>query len=175
MDALLVIDMQKGMFADPSVQPHEGALVVARIAELITRARMADKPVVFVQHDGGPGDVLERGGVGFDLCSELTPLADEQIIVKNFCNAFQATSLADVLAHRGVGQLFVCGMQTEFCIDTTCRAAFEKGLAVTLIGDAHTTFDNAVIPAREIIRHHNLTLASGFVSLRESSSVRHSR
>ncbi|MCF3946094.1 cysteine hydrolase family protein [Acidiphilium iwatense] len=172
MDALLVIDVQCGMFADPAVQPHEGEAVVGRIARLIDAARTAKVPVIFVQHDGGAGDVLARGEPGFAFRPELAPRDGEPVVVKRFCSAFQETDLADLLAAWGIGRVAVCGMQTEYCIDTTCRSAFERGLEVTLIGDAHTTFDSDAMPAAAIIRHHNATLNGGFVAVRQAEAVR---
>jgi hypothetical protein len=85
---------------------------------------------------------VERGQPGFALCPEIVPLQDESVVVKRFCSAFQGTELAALLAGWG-----------------------------TLIGDAHTTFDNAVIPATAIIAHHNATLAGGFVTVREGRSL----
>ena len=172
MDALLVIDVQCGMFADPAVQPHDGEAVVGRIAGLIQAARVSGAPVIFVQHDGGADDPLARGGPGFAFRPELAPRDGDPVVVKRFCSAFQDTELADLLAARTIEGVAVCGMQTEFCIDTTCRSAFERGLAVTLVRDAHTTFDSEVMPADAIIRHHNATLGGGFVTLRESATVR---
>jgi nicotinamidase-related amidase len=170
MDALLVIDVQCGMFANPAMQPHHGEAVVERIAGLIARARAAGAQVIFVRHDGGPGDVLERGQPGFELRPELAPRPGEAVVTKRFPSAFQETELADLLAELDIRNIFVCGMQTEYCVDTTCRSAFEKGLTVSLIVDGHTTFDNGVISAAEIVRHHNATLASGFVSPLEASA-----
>ena len=94
------------------------------------------------------------------------------MVVKRFCSAFQQTTLADLLAERSIGRVAVCGMQTEYCIDTTCRSAFERGLEVTLIGDAHTTFDSAALTGAAIIGHHNATLSSGFVALRPADAIR---
>ena len=48
--ALVVIDVQKGMFGSPNFQPHDGEVVVDRIAGLIAKARDAGTPVFFVQH-----------------------------------------------------------------------------------------------------------------------------
>jgi uncharacterized membrane protein len=56
-------------------------------------------------------------------------------------------------------------MKTEFCVDTTCRAAPEHGFRTVLISDAHTTMDNKYLSASEIIAHHNVTLAGPFVTL----------
>jgi len=61
MDALVIIDVQMGMFTTPGYTPHEGEATVARIAGLLKRARSAGTPVFFVQHDGGKGDPLEEG------------------------------------------------------------------------------------------------------------------
>jgi nicotinamidase-related amidase len=41
--------------------------------------------------------------------------------------------------------------------DTTCRRAISLGYDVTLVADGHTTRDG-VMPAAEIIRHHNAVL-----------------
>jgi nicotinamidase-related amidase len=173
MEALLVIDLQSGMFADPAWPPHDGEGVIGRVTTLIDAARAAGTPVIFVQHDGGEGDPLSAAGPGFTLHPALSPWPDEPVIVKRFCSAFQGTELADVLAARGITALTICGMQTEFCIDTTCRAAFERGFPVTLIADAHTTVGNGVLSAADIIRHHNATLAGGgFVRVREAGELR---
>ena len=63
MKALLVIDVQQAMFA--TAAPGDGEAVVGRIRDLIARARAADVPVFYVQHDGGPGNEFDRNGPGF--------------------------------------------------------------------------------------------------------------
>jgi nicotinamidase-related amidase len=80
MDALVIIDVQMGMFADPAFLPHEGTVVVGRIRALLDRARSEGTEVFLVQHDGGPGDPLAANGPGFPFQSELTPKADEREI-----------------------------------------------------------------------------------------------
>jgi nicotinamidase-related amidase len=56
-------------------------------------------------------------------------------------------------------------MKTEYCIDTTCRAAADLGIRPILIADAHTSMDSAVLSAKAIIEHHNLTLSGPFATL----------
>ncbi|MGZ6009807.1 MAG: isochorismatase family protein, partial [Rhizomicrobium sp.] len=75
MKALVVIDVQKAMFAFPDFPPYDGEAVVQRIADLIARARDAGTPVYFVQHDGGPEDLLHPGKPGFPFHEKLTPRA----------------------------------------------------------------------------------------------------
>ena len=65
------------------------------------------------------------------------------------------------MAAAGIERVIVAGLQTEFCIDTTCRAAMAPGLRVVLVSDGHTTFDTPDLSAAQIIAHHNRTLAGG--------------
>ena len=51
-------------------------------------------------------------------------------------------------------------MHTEFCVDTTTRRALALGDPVTLVEDAHTSAGNAVLPAAQVIAHHNITLSN---------------
>jgi len=55
--------------------------------------------------------------------------------------------------------LVVCGLQSEFCVDSTVRAALAQGYAVTLVKDGHSTLANGVLSAAQISAHHNATLA----------------
>nr|WP_298899044.1 cysteine hydrolase family protein [uncultured Altererythrobacter sp.] len=154
-----MIDVQKGMFAHAT--PHLGDQVVETLAGMLARAREQGVPVFFVQHDGGAQSPLVPGTDGFELHDALTPQAGEEVIVKRYCNAFQDTDLLLRLTTRGIDHIVVGGMQSEFCVDTAVRGAFERGLKVTLIADGHTTFDTPALPAPQIIAHHNHTLASG--------------
>lgn len=169
--ALVIIDVQQGMFAYPGLPPHDGEAVVGRIAHLIERARAAGTPVFYVQHDGGPGSELAAGSKGFAYRSEIAPRPGDGVTVKRRCNSFQDTGLDAKLRAAGIGHLIICGMQTEYCVDTAVRAAFERGYEITLAGDVHTTFDNGVIPAAMIVAHHNKTLDGSFSSVRPAAAI----
>jgi nicotinamidase-related amidase len=169
--ALIVIDVQAGMFAWPEYPPFEGEFVVARIADLIARARETDVPVHFVQHDGGPDDNLHPGKPGFAFHALIAPRDTDDVTVKRCCSSFQGTDLDAKLKAGGIDHVVICGMQTEFCVDTAVRAAFERGYKVTLVGDAHTTMDTRALKARDIIAHHNATLGGSFAELKHATEV----
>jgi nicotinamidase-related amidase len=87
MDALVIIDVQQGMFTFPGYVPHDGEAIVARIAGLLDSARRSGMPVFFVQHQGGEGDALAAELPGFQFRAELAPRAEESVTVKRHCSA----------------------------------------------------------------------------------------
>lgn len=167
---LLVIDLQRGMFT-AGEPPHAGDAVLSRVAALLARARANGIPVLHVQHDGGPGDPLERSAPGWEIHPAVAPRDGEPVIEKTRCSAFHDSDLDRQLRTRGITRLVIAGMQTEYCIDTNCRAAHGLGYEVTLVEDGHTTFDTPVLSAAKIIAHHNRTLSGSFVTLAEAETV----
>lgn len=153
MKALMIVDVQKAMFA--AGPPHDGEAVVARIAGLLARARRGGVPVFHVQHDGGPGDEFCRGEPGFAICDAVAPLPGEPVIVKTKRSAFAGTGLDGALRAAGVDHIVLSGMQTEFCINTTLLGAVDRGYGATMVSDGHTTFDNEIVPAEKIIALHH--------------------
>lgn len=158
--ALLLIDIQQAMFGPEEVcHAPEGTLANAR--DLLNRARTAGVPVFHVQHCEAEGSFAPKSS-GWQIRPEVAPLASEPVTEKWACSAFYKTDLDQRLREGGIGRLVIAGLQTEFCIDTACRVAQSLGYAVTLASDAHSTFDNPVLKADQIIRHHN-RLLSGIV------------
>ena len=59
-----------------------------------------------------------------------------------------------------ISRLVIGGIQSDFCVDTTCRQAATLGYDVRLVADAHSTLDNEHLKARQIVAHHNRILGS---------------
>ncbi|MDR3527252.1 MAG: cysteine hydrolase family protein [Rhizomicrobium sp.] len=169
MLGLLVIDVQQAMFG--TAEPHDGRAVLGRIAELIGRARAVQAPLFFVQHDGGPGDAFDKNGPGFAYMPEVAPLPSEPVTVKRRTSAFYETGLDLSLRAAGIDALVICGLQTEYCVDTTVRSAFERGYRVTVVGDGHSTFDSALLPATTIIAHTQHLWNGRFARLKRAADV----
>lgn len=163
--ALLIIDMQHGLFFAPQ-QPYAAEATLANINLLITRAREMKAAIFAARHTGPEGSPLAESSPLTQLIPQLAidPTQDG-VFVKRYPNCFRGTTLLASLQLAGIEELVVCGMKTEYCVDTTCRAAADLGFRVVLIGDAHTTTDNGHISAQQIIAHHNQTLSGPFVQL----------
>lgn len=156
--ALLVIDVQnvlcRGQWAAYDIDR-----VVDRINEVVAKARAVSAPVVLIQHEEDEGP-LQFGTEGWRLYERLATRPEDIRVRKTATDSFHGTDLHSLLQERGITQVFVCGLQSEFCVDSTVRGALAHGYPVVLVSDAHTTLDNGVLKAAQISAHHNVTLAN---------------
>jgi nicotinamidase-related amidase len=153
--ALLVIDVQTSLVAGAD----RGTDVVEVIRRLIARARTAGTPVVYLQHCHATYQPMMKGSAGWHIQADVAPNPGDLVIEKTASDGFHQTSLRAKLDLLGVKRLIICGLQTEFCVDTTCRAALSRGFEVVLASDGHTTTD-AVVAAGLVVRHHNFVLSN---------------
>ena len=116
--ALIVIDMQQGSFGDATPR-HDAAGLVGRLNQLAAAVRTAGGAVVFIQHDGPPGDPHHPDRPGWRLLESLEVHPADTIIRKKSCDAFLDTSLDAFLACRSIDRLIVTGCATDYCVDTT--------------------------------------------------------
>ena len=152
--ALLVVDMQQGLFSSEQSR-YRSASVVANINLLIDFCHQESIPVVFIQHDGPIDDVLEPQTDGWQLLPQLHRHANDHLIRKSACDAFYRTGLQPLLHSLGVSRLMISGCATDFCVDTTLRAAASLDYQIIAVQDAHTTADRPHMSASQIIEHHN--------------------
>lgn len=155
--ALLIIDMQEGLCQGP-ILPFDCRGVIRRINGLVRAARAAQVPVIWVQQEDT--DRLRKGTPGWELANGLKPEATDLRLSKKTPDSFNGTNLEALLKERGVDTLIICGMHTEFCVDTTCRRALALGWPVLLAQDAHSSVGNAVLQPEQVIAHHNATLTA---------------
>jgi nicotinamidase/pyrazinamidase len=147
--ALVVVDFQND-FASP-----DGALSVAggdqlapRINELM---RSGDYDLVVATRDWHPADhgsFTERGGIwpghcvqdtdGAALHPELDSAAIDVIVDKgqdpgtDGYSGFDGTNLEELLRERGIDQVTVVGLATDYCVKNTALDALRAGFQVTV-------------------------------------------
>ncbi len=86
--------------------------------------------------DKGPmGRILVRGEYGHDIIDGLKPRTGEPVVDKPGKGAFYATDLDGILKSRGIKQMFVCGVTTEVCVNTTVREANDRGYDCLVLED----------------------------------------
>ena len=156
--AVLVIDMQQGLCEGPDAA-HDCVPTIQRINAVALKARKAQIPVFFIQHESKQG-YLEHGGAAWQLARGLDVQVSDLKVRKNTPDSFLNTDLESLLKGLKIERLVICGMHTEFCVDTTTRRALALGFTVTLVSDAHTSAGNAAISPQQVIAHHNATLTN---------------
>ncbi|WP_329614099.1 isochorismatase family protein [Streptomyces brevispora] len=141
--ALVVVDLQKGITALPTVHPI--ADVIAHATTLADAFRAKGLPVVLVRVTGGaPGrtEAPARSGQPAadwaDIVPELGPREGDIVVTKQQWGAFYGTDLDLQLRRRGVTQVVVVGVATSIGVESTARSAHEYGYHVTIATDAVT-------------------------------------
>lgn len=157
--ALVVIDIQNALFEE-AVKPYQCEIFLSNVSTVLAAFRSRNLPVIYVQHteDGN----FREGSHGWQIYPQVAPQHDDMLVKKTTWDAFHMTNLDDLLKQRQIDCPVFVGMQTEYCFDTTVRSSFSHGYRGILLSDAHTTFDSGVLPAEQIIRHHNSVLCGRF-------------
>ena len=80
---------------------------------------------------------FKSGSSGAETIPELKAFGDRILYVlgKIGFNAFSSTELDRVLKQKGIKDVLVAGMVTSLCIDSTGRAAYERGYSVQILSD----------------------------------------
>ncbi len=149
---LLVIDVQKGIVNEALYQPD---VFLSSVEQLITAARANGVEVIFLRHDDGPGEAITKGAAGFEIHERVAPAAAEKVFDKRANSAFVQTGLLDYLREQGERELMITGLQTEFCVDASVKAAFEHGFSIFVPAGGNTTTDNAFMSGAQSYRYYN--------------------
>lgn len=164
MYALLVLDMQVGLVHGPQ-KPWRCEALLETVNTLMDKARDAGAPIFLARHIGPVGSAIEPGSPLTMVVSELKLLGGETVFDKRRPSAFAMTDLADNLRACGATGVVITGLKTQYCVDSTCRAARDLGFDAVLVADGHSCSDTSVMNAWDIVAHHNATLDGPFCRL----------
>jgi nicotinamidase-related amidase len=74
-----------------------------------------------------------------EFLEEVAPVGDEIIINKTASGVFSSTNIHYVLGNMGIKTLYLTGVYTNECVETTARDACDLGYFVTVVDDACAT------------------------------------
>ncbi len=149
---LLIIDTQK-LITNSALYNFEEFR--SNIKKLIRTAHENSVEIIYVRHDDGSDAALTKGTDGFEIFEEFAPIGDELIYDKTVNSAFRNTGLLEYLKEQGENQVMIVGLQTDYCIDASVKAAFEHGFEVIVPENCNTTFDNDFMTGEQTYRYYN--------------------
>lgn len=150
--ALLIVDVQNLLI---NGHPYNEEKVIKNIKELLLAARENKKEVIYVRHDDGIGTKLEKGSHDWQIYKEIEPREEEKIIDKEYNSAFHKTNLKEYLDSKGIKTIILVGLQTEYCIDATCKSAFDLDYKIVIPETTNTTFDNEFLSGEKLYGFYN--------------------
>ena len=156
--ALLTIDVQQALCSGVG-EVFEVARAIENINLAAAKARAARVLVVLIQQETDEGAFV-YGSLGWELADGLGVEPSDISVRKRAPGSFHRTELKELLDQHNIDQLVICGLHSDFCVDTTTRRALALGYPVVLVADGHSTVDNCVLSALQISAHHNETLAN---------------
>lgn len=163
--ALLVIGMQRRLFAEPT-PVYRGDQVLENINALVDRAHADGAPVFCIQHS--TNSVLMEGSKGWQLLPALRSLKTDHFISAHHENAFKETRLKTELDALGIARVVVVGLLTDHSVQATCKSAHALYYDVSLVEDAHSTNSP---DSKQAIDKWNAKLSPSIVRLQTAADV----
>lgn len=148
--ALVVIDLQHGIVAGDHHAPHTSAQVVGNAVLLAQAMRNHGGTVIFVhvQLDellqmGGDAPISGKGAPpprhASVLVEEAGVEATDIVVKKRSWGAFYGTDLELHLRRQNVKNIILCGIATNYGVESTAREAFDRGFRLYFAEDAMTS------------------------------------
>ncbi len=147
--ALVVIDLQKGISLSRELKPHPSERVISNAARLVNAFRARKMPV-FLVHVVPSSEISLRPDADetpsmppgptpddwSDFVTEMTPTPSDIVITKRQWGAFYGTDLDLQLRRRKISTIVLCGVSTNYGVESTARFAYEYGYQQVFAEDA---------------------------------------
>ncbi|HHY09357.1 MAG TPA: cysteine hydrolase [Firmicutes bacterium] len=151
MKALLVIDMLKDFIAEDGALTtgEAGREIIGFINEKIGEFRKEGFPIIFVcdnhEEDDKEFDMFPphciAGTRGSEIIDELEQREEDKIIKKRRYSAFYGTDLDLYLREKGVGEIYLVGVNTNICVLYTAADARNINYQVTVYKNGVASFN----------------------------------
>ena len=148
--ALVIIDLQKGIVSMPSV-PHSSEQVMNQTNSMIKAFHKNNVQVIFVRvaYSADSKNALNlevderpfiaganRPADWSEIIPELEKKENDVVVTKRQWGAFYGTELDMELRRRGIKTIVLCGIATNYGVESTARDAYERGYNIIFTEDA---------------------------------------
>ncbi len=144
--ALLIIDLQRDITEKDGrmvLNPEQTARIIANINRILSDRRIRNLQLVYIAQEFERNSIVQLltnnallpGSPGARIDPRIKIVSDN-LFVKRVSDAFSNPELDDFLIKNRVNHLYVAGVDAEYCVDRTVRAALNRNYRVTVISDA---------------------------------------
>jgi nicotinamidase-related amidase len=146
LTAVVLIDLQGSNMARP-LAPHAAEDVLARAVSLADGLRAKGATIVFVRvivnelldlpvDEPFPKSAAAPAPGASELVEETRRQPADLVVTKRHWGAFYGTELEQQLLRRGIKTIILGGVATNFGVESTARAAFDRGYELVFAEDA---------------------------------------
>ena len=128
--AVVIMDFQNGIINSVA---RDAQGTVARAASVLSAARGAGIPVMYVQHRGGR---FEADSPDAQIHSGVAPAEGDRVIAKTKAGSFSTTGLDVALREMGRDTLILMGVATSGCVLSTVRWGADINYRLVVVKDA---------------------------------------
>ncbi|HEV8054405.1 MAG TPA: isochorismatase family protein [Candidatus Limnocylindrales bacterium] len=151
--ALVVIDVQRGFDDATWWGTRNNPDCEKNVKTLVDGFAAEGSPIVLVRHDSGdPESPLHPDRAGNAFKPALDGVEPALVVPKHVHSAFHGeVDLHAWLRREEIGEILVCGIQTNRCCETTARLGGDLGYDVGFVIDATHTFDEPAQNGRDAL------------------------
>ena len=177
--AVIVVDVQNDFCHPDGWAAKNGFAMgavdkaIPHLDELLTAARRASMPIVFIQlsrddpdpnakrkQNKPPTSACRRDTWGSDF-THVGPLDGEHVVQKRHHSAFYQTQLNDLLESLDVDTLIFTGFSTNVCVESSLRDAFQRDYGIVVVSDCTAAYiESAHVATLANVARHFGTVAT---------------
>lgn len=153
--ALLIVDMLNDFVEEKGKLPVPGAIGLIHNVQCIKHKAEENNILVVYANDAHAEDDPEfkvwpkhcvKGTYGAEVVEQLKPTADNLTIEKQDLSVFTNSETNDLFRSKGIDELYVVGVATEYCVRGAVLDAIKNGYKTSLITDAIAGVDEIKLP-----------------------------
>jgi len=144
--ALVIIDLQRDITEKDGrmvMNLQQTDRIIGNINRILSKHGKGDLPVVYITKEFEKNSIVQLltnnallpGSPGAGIDPRIRIVGGNRF-VKHVSDAFSNRGLDGFLVKNSVNHLYVAGVDAEYCVDRTVRAALNRNYKVTVISDA---------------------------------------
>lgn len=121
---------------------REHGVVIVHVRSYLDEKFLTPPAIARNKHLGRDKGICLEGSWGAEFC-EILPTKADTVVTKHTYSAFIGTDLQETLWEKDIQSLFVTGVLTNVCCESTLRHGFMLGFYTFLVEDCCASVDKA--------------------------------